>query len=67
MFTLTINGSLIDAYVGSFEDVRARAHVYFLELMEKGFLETWNDGIVFGTEIEITPISNRKGCSTLIN
>jgi hypothetical protein len=55
MFTATINGILIDGFIGSFEDVRARAHAYFVELLERGYIRTLN-GIVHGSELEITPI-----------
>ena len=55
MFTLTINNKMVDGIIGTFEETRARAHLYFLELMQTGFLRTM-EGIVHGEEIELTPV-----------
>ena len=55
MFTVTVNGILVDGIVGTFDETRARAHLYFLELMQNGFLRTM-EGIVHGEEIELTPV-----------
>ena len=55
MFTVTVNGIWVDGFIGTFEETRERAHLYFLELMQNGFIRTI-EGIVHGQELELTPL-----------
>jgi len=55
MYRLLINGIEIDNAVDTFETIRTRAHIYFLELIKHGYIRTIN-GIIHGEEIEIVPV-----------